>query len=356
MKKEYIHRGRIVALMITAAVCYFFIPAAQSELESLDTLPFEFSTIAEHNFRTGEFIGVSSVSGIKNLVSIQSSTGEKRILSRLPALDGLLRNTSALDAAQGRFFFIGLSKDRYYLCSVSTRSGEVDRIIRLAEPVKAIEYDPVGSRVVGFCQLQDVYHLVGINDLSGKIEPLKELPQFTHISSCTKWLEERQQLIFIGRQSDNWRLCTLDRGKLNVEILNGFHVGVNEFHVTTFLRDKKRDTVFTTGVQSCIGVAGFDPVKKVGFVAHFSSQYKGILPDLEKIEKMVRVNSGAGDFRRMKFAVAGGVKNNADSVRTLHLLYKTLVKKYGVEFRTIRKYNTGTSHNIAIINDSIIVF
>lgn len=331
-------------------------PSYRDFFEDLKTRPYPFSSVSEFDVDGGEFFGISSVSGTKMFVSVQAAGGKRRVLGRIPRLDGLLRNASTLDRPNKRFFFIGWLQEGRRLCAISTGTGEIETVTRLSLPVNAIEYDPHRRWLWGFCRLNGGCHLVSVNTQTGTVTKRKALPHFTHISKSMKLTQPRQRLFFIGHRPEGWHFCFIETRSESLNILKGEEVEIDAYRVVSFAGEEADQALFTREVQSCTGLAGYDSLTQVGVVAHFSYPYKDIKHDLEKIEREIQKSANGRGLRHMEIAVVGGIKNNPQSVSNLHLLYKELVMKYGVNFRDILKYNTGTSHILAIFHGKVMVF
>ena len=327
--------------------------SSQDYQNGLATLPYPFSTVVEHDTTTSTFFGRVKIDGFDYLASIASDTGKPIILSKLPSFGGWLRGASALDIDNQRFFFIALSSGIPVLCVVDIARKKVVGSHVLSHFVKNIEFDPLTGSLLGISR-SDVERFVSIDPNTGNITEINELTLVK--STGIGAFMEGENFYFVGSWGGRDHFCVVDRKTGSMKELSGESIAANEYSVKLLKAGVGNDVLFTRGVQSCTGVAGYDSDSGIGFIAHFTPNYGKIDEAFVEIDGMIQEIANDRGLEHMKIVVVGGVRDNQNSTSTLMAVYSQLVERHGVSFDDITKSNTGVSHTIVIHNGESKIF
>jgi hypothetical protein len=340
-----------VLLLFNAGVSYG--QSIQGYHTRMAMLPYPFSTVAEFDKTASTFYGIIRVDRENFFASVNIITGKTILLNKLPSFDGLFRNASALDEASNIFFFIAISKGKPHLCIVDIKTGHLIKSLPLSDSVRIMKFDPQSKSLLGIARFGHD-RFVSIDPDTGKVTALSKLPPIRSFGAGA--LLEGSNLIFIVYRKDREHVCAVDIKTGAMKELSGEHVGLNEYKVKSFNKSKNAGILFTTGVQSCVAIAGYDPESSAGFIAHFTAGHDNIDKALSEIENNVRRITNNRGLKNMKLYVVGGVRDLQDSRNTLMFVYTQLVDRYGVNFDEITKFNTGISHTIIIDNGEVKIF
>jgi len=151
-------------------------------------------------------------------------------------------------------------------------------------------------------------------------------------------------------------VCVIDPASDSLAKLDGTGVGLDEYKIQSFREAPSMKTVFTSGVQRCTAIAGYDPEIRVGFIAHFRPSYKEKEQALMRIDREIRERHKSQGIKDMNLFVVGGIKDDPESVANLIDVYEIIVNKFGITQDDISKFHSGISRNIAIHNGKIKVF
>ncbi len=327
--------------------------SVQDYQNRMATLPYPFSTVVEYDTATSTFFGRIRVDGVNYLASIASSTGNMITLSKLPSFDGWFRGASALDINNQRFFFIASLEGKLHLCIVDITTGQIIKSLVLSHSVKNIEFDPLTKSLFGISHFgADKFVSIDLN--TGKIIEISELTLIKGTGSGA--FLEGNNFFFVGYWEGKYHVCVVDKKTGIMKELLGKSIGLNEYLVKSFKKNEDIKTLFTSGVQSCTAIAGYDSESDIGFMAHFTPNYKKIDKVLFEIEKAIQEISNNRGLKYMKLFVVGGVRNNQDSMNNLMTIYTQLIERYGINYDEITKFNTGISHTILIHNGETKIF
>jgi len=321
--------------------------------DKLTKRPYPFYSAAEYDAPNAVFYGRIKIGKDDYFAAIRSRTGEKTVLAKLPFFKNWARRVSALDSSGQKFFFAAYPVDKQHLCTVDTRTGRVLQTVALSHPVKAIEFDASSGKLWGLSFFSGVERFVSIAPSTGTVSTISNVSPFKCTNSGVLANADTHRFLFIGTRGHDTHVCVIDTRNGKVRPLPGIYVNVNEYRVVDFKADRTVETVFTCSVQSCTGIAGYDPASEIGFIAHFVPTYGEIGHSLTQIDKEIgKVNNRRG-LRNMKLTVVGGVRDHPDSVKNLMLVYTLLTEKYGIDYEEIVSFNTGISYNIVIHNGEV---
>ncbi len=353
MKLDYFGRDQnLFMYKIIFLIGIIFSTLSEADQKSMVLKPYYFSSIVEYDKSRSIFFGRIKVDKKNYFASIASDTGKMVLLKELPYIDNFYRGASALDSEKGRFFFIASLKRETHLFIIDITNGNVIGNILLPYAVKNIVFDPVNKLLLGITRFSG-QSLISIDIPSGHTTSIANLDLIQNTGSGA--LMEGNNFIFSGLEHRKHHLYSLD---IKTGILNkakNKSIGLNEYTVISFEKNKNIDTLFTTGVQSCTAIAGYDLESNVGFIAHFTPTYKKIESDFKEIEKKIRTLTSKRGLKNMKFVVLGGVKGKQDSIDNLTLVYSQL-SQYGIRKSEIRKFNSGGSYTVAIYNKKTKIF
>ena len=322
----------------------------------INNLPFPFSSVVEYDSSASMFYGHLRKDGFSYFACIDSVTGKTTLLGKLPPIDGWVREASALDVDNQKFFFIGLLKGKYNIFVVDTQTGHIINSSALAHPVKGIEYDPSTKLLLGLSFFSGIERFVSVNPSTGEILTKVEIPSVESTHSGVLLDIDNHKFFFLGswKRRDHLYVISTKTGSMNE--LKGQSTGVNEYIIQSFKKGVTTATIFTSGVQSCTAIAGYDKESDVGFIAHYAPSYKEIERSLFRIDREVKEKNNNRGLKNMKLFVVGGVRGDPNSVKNLVLVYTTLVEKFGINYDEIAKFNTGISYNIVIYEGEVKVF
>lgn len=344
-------------------ICFLFIgeylapgQTGQNHQGKMQQLPYPFSTVAEYDPLTSLFYGRLRMGEFDYFASIHSITGERILLDKLPSYDGWGRGASALDIKNHRFFFIAYLKGKQHLIVVDTKNGQVINSAVLSQPIRAIEFDPSSGKLLGLSTVSGTVSFVSFNPSTASISTISKISLVKRIHPAAYLDTENHKYFFIGSWKDSHYVCVVDTKSGMMKTLSGKYVGLNKYTVKSFKKDKTPRAIFTSGVHSCTGIAGYDSQSDIGFIAHFSPKYKRIEPLLSKIDKEIKTINNKRGLQHMKLFVVGGVRTKHNSVNNLMTVYTQLVKQYNVNYDEITRFNTGISYNIVIYNTKVKVF
>jgi hypothetical protein len=88
---------------------------------------------------------------------------------------------------------------------------------------------------------------------------------------------------------------------------------------------RETDVLFTTGIEECIAVATYDPLRRIGHIAHILARkhlQDELLPDF--VESLA--NSCEGETNRLSICIAGG-RADEDSIQ---LFQGAMIRRQGV--------------------------
>ncbi len=325
----------------------------QDYLKGAAEPPCSFSSIVEYDATNARFVGRVSIDGSNYLASIASDRGKTKILCELTTFSGWVRGGSAFDKDNQRFFFIAISKGKPRLSIIDITKGRLVKTLALSRYVKNIEFDPSTDSLYGISHA-DVEKFVSIDLGAGEINVLSELP-FVKGTGVGAMLEGAY-FYFVGLWGGEKYLCAVDTKTKKMKKVMAESIGVDEYKVKSFKKNKDLQALFSHGVQTCTAIAGYDSESGVGFIAHFKPGYNQIRNAFIEIEEMIRKNGNHRGMKSMKLAVVGGVRGHPTSVRTLKTVYTHLVDHNGIEYDDITKFNTGISHTVVILNGEIKIF
>ncbi|MBD3385505.1 hypothetical protein GF407_11340 [candidate division KSB1 bacterium] len=129
---------------------------------------------------------------------------------------------------------------------------------------------------------------------------------------------------------------------------------MDDYRIVHFKENGEIKSIFTTNVQTCTAIAGYEPVSDAGFIAHFSPAFDAIVAALSDINASLQQINGNG-LKAMRCCVVGSVRDQADSIDYLMTAFAELVR-YGVAYEDIFKHNTGVSRSLFIYQGNITVF
>jgi len=167
---------------------------------------------------------------------------------------------------------------------------------------------------------------------------------------------EKNKFYFIGNWGGKSHVCTVDIKTGLMKELKGIGIGLNEYHAASLKNSRNTSMLFTSGVQSCTAIAGYESKIGIGFIVHFSPNFKKIDKILLKIKKKIEKINNKISLKNMKIYVVGGIKDNPKSMNNFKFVYKQLIEIYGVDYNKILKFSTGISQNIIIYKDKIKIF
>lgn len=314
-------------------------------------LPYPFSSAVEYDTASLSYWGRIRVSGSDYFVRIHSVSGKTNLVNRLPLLDGWSRGVSAIDIIGQKFYFVASKELNYRLYTLDMTSGEVLNSVILGDIIRNIEFDPVTHKLLGILR-SDSYKFVSLDPKSGDIKVISDLSLITCITS--KAILQGNEFYFIGCCGNEQQLQIIDIRTGLTGHIPSLKVDVDEHRVVNFKENHEIEAIFTTNVQSCTAIAGYDPVSDTGFIAHFSPAFDAIATALSDINASLRQLNGDG-LKSMRCCVLGGVRDQADSVDNLMTVFAEL-ERYGVAYDKMMKHNTGVSHSLFLYEGNIRVF
>ncbi len=324
-----------------------------SSQENILTQPYPFSTIVEFDPGTSTFYGRIKINKENYIASINHHTKKMKLLTKLPLFDGWYPSVSALDSKEKRFFFIVSFKKKPHLFTINTVTGKILNILALPHIVTNIVFDPLKKTILGIAHFNGE-HLVSIDLSTGKLSKLCELNTIENKISGA--LLEKNTFIFVAYKEHKLHLYTLNIKTNLLKKSLSKYIGLNKYEVISFEKNKNLNILFTSGVQTCTAIAGYDPQSNIGFIAHFTPKYKKIDKALMEIEKKIQEYTPERGLKEMKIFVVGGVKNDQDSISNLNMVYSELLKVYDIDKNQIKKFNTGVAHTIIMKKEWIKVF
>lgn len=315
-----------------------------------------FSTVAEYDSSTSFFYGRQRQNGSDYFTSVDSRTGKTTMLRKLPSYDNWIRGASALDSENHKFFFVALLNRKYHINTVDTGTGQIVESSVLSHPLKAIEYDPSSELLWGLSYCSGVERFVSVNPTTGIVITKIEMPEIKRIHSGILLNLNQQKFFFIGTWENRDHVCVVGPTTDSLVKLKGVSVGLDEYKIQSFSEDPSTETLFTSGVQRCTAIAGYDPVASVGFIAHFRPDFKDKEGTLLRINLEINEKYKSQGMKSMKLFVIGGVADDSESVRNLSDVYTILIEKIRIDSGDISKFHTGISYNVVIHDGEIIVF
>ncbi|MCP4155753.1 MAG: hypothetical protein GY757_48960 [bacterium] len=348
----------VIFLFLTAAPAYSENTVSPQQPYTTVT-PLGFASFSEYNPVTSTFYGQVRINKKSYFVSIDAATGKQLLKRELGTFDGWPRRLSSLDTDNHRLFFIAIKNKKYNLYTVDSETGRLLNSVTLANPVKAVEFEPETGEVFGFQVVPGGEKFISISPVTGAISAINKFLFIKGIRTDALLHIEKGKFLLTGSFESKTHVWHVDTRKGLIDMLPGKNVSVDEYKVVCM--EKGREVLFTTGVQSCTAIAG---ISKPGtpnpgltaFIAHFSPKYNNIPQALAAIDKQAGKNTGNPGLKNMKLVVVGGAVGTKRSVSNLRCVYKELVEVYGIKYNTITRFHTGVSKNIVIYKGEINVF
>ncbi len=338
-------------LMIVLFSCRFVFNHSSPDEDNDYLLPYPFSSVVEYDTTSLNYYGRIRVSESDYFGKIHSVSGNTHLLKRLPLVDGWPRGISAIDVVGQKFYFVAGKDLNYRLYTVDMTSGEVLNSVILSDIIHNIEFDPATKTLLGVLR-SDSYRFVSLDAKSGDIKVKSDLPSITTITSKT--ILQGNDFYFIGGSGNEQQLQLIDTRTGKANQIQSLQVDVDEYRIVDFKKSAGIEAVFTTNVQSCTAIAGYDSVSAVGFIAHFSPAFEAMAAALSDINGSVQQLNGEG-LKAMKCCVVGGIRGQADSVDNMMTAFAEL-ERYGVSYEEMIKHNTGVSHSLFLYKGVIRIF
>ena len=319
-------------------------------------MPFPLSTVVELEASTSTFYGRLKNGEADYFVSVDAFSGKTKRLGALPAIDGWIPGASALDSEQKRFFLVASQDSQNRILIVNIETGGIIGSSRLSHPIKTFEFDRSTGKLLGLARIDGVERFVSIDPSTGQVAVQADLNP-VHQSYSGVFLDSRHdKMFFIGIRQGRDAAWMVDTASESIRELSGHSIGLNEHLIQSFKESGAAEAIFTSGAQSCTGIAGYDPRSQIGFIAHFAADFHKTELSLVQIDQDLREKYSLQGVSDLRLWVVGGVRESPASVRTLHAVYRILVDRLGVHFDEIMKFNTGISYNILIHNGEVRVF
>jgi hypothetical protein len=210
--------------------------------------------------------------------------------------------------------------------------------------------------LLGLARIDRAEKFVSLDPSTGKVAIRSDLSSVNQTYPSVFLDNHHHKLYFVGIQEGRDVAWEVDTGTGSLRKLSSRSVGLNEHLVHSFKETGVAEAIFTSGVQSCIGIAGYDAESQIGFIAHYAAGFPEIEPSLIHIDRELREKFGLQGLIDLQFWVIGGVREIPASVQTLHDVYSVLIDSFGVDFDEITKFNTGVTYNILNHKGSIVVF
>jgi hypothetical protein len=302
--------------------------------------------------------GISYTGEGKHFVSIDMGTGALKRLRKFPADMKIVTGASAVDKKNRRYFFWGKVNAVKYLYVIDMDTGETFRKHKPDTPFVLFQYDGGTGKIYALSRIDGTCCFIEFNVNSGKTRVLKELPNLSRIKGTVRRIDPLNRgFLFEGvlGNSDKNSLLTVSLKNGEIRTIKAFKVNIDEYRVHMFGKGQTVNTIYTAGVGNCVAVAGYCKSSNLGFLAHFSPNFKKIENALAKIEEEIKKNGGSG-FADMTIRVVGGRMKKDGSYENALKIYRELIETYAVEYKGDRIYHLGKAYNIVINNGEIDIF
>ncbi len=377
MKKD------IDACLLSLLAILFGICVASESVASefdIEKLLLPFSTFAEYEESTGLFWGRLRENGLSYIASGDTVSGQVRKLCQIDKIDGWPRGLSALDTENRRLYFEATRNGARRLFGVDLENG--DLVCRSDNPdvFLKMSYSRSRNEIYGLERNAGKIVLSALNPESGEFRSIHEFSGIESVSGCffagfpgrQTWIRKknarlkglgvsirprkREVFFFLGRAEGEETLFSYDLKTRTSFSFPSYAVKTDEFGVFSFGQKDCRSAVFTSGVQLCVAVAGFDPKENTGFIGHFSPKFAAIEKAMDEIQARLNESGSGLDAETMDLTVLGGVADMADSVKNVQKVYSYLSDKYGISADSVRKFHPGASQTVLIILGEVVVF
>jgi hypothetical protein len=304
---------------------------------------------------------LSYFSQMSHFISIHLPSKKMKILNKFPELEGLPMEASAIDDTKGRFFFVGHVKNNYFLYVLDISTGKVLKKHKLKNSITLLEYNRTSDKLIGISRIfGDSNKLIELNISSGKVHIIKEIPDLSGIPMVPPKMDynnNKSRFLFFGDIKDKPGLLSANISTGEISLINSYYIETDSYRIHSFDRNQLINTIYTTGVQSCTGMVGYNKEYKVGFIAHFSLEFKNIPFILREIDQGLTKLTGSGlNNPDMKIYIVGGLKTDSDSFNNVITLYRELLQKYHVTYEGAKMFHLGKSYNIILNAENIDIF
>jgi hypothetical protein len=304
---------------------------------------------------------LSNFSRMNHFISIHLHSRRKKILNKFPGIEGLPMEASAIDNKKGRFFFIGHVKKNYFLYVLDIFTGKILKKHKLEDSITLLEFNRTSDKLIGISRISgDSNKLIELNVLSGKIRVIKEIPALSGIPmvpSKMDYKNNKNHFLFFGDMNNQLKLMSANISTGEISFINSYYIKTNSYRIHSFDTNQLIDTIYTTGVQSCTGMVGYNKEYKVGFIVHVSPNVKNIPPVLREIDRGLKKLTGSGlSNPNLRIYIVGGQKTDSDSFNNVITVYRELLQKYHVTYDGAKVYHLGKSYNIIMNPEKIDIF
>jgi len=304
---------------------------------------------------------LSYFSQLNHFISIHLPSKKIKILNKFPEIEGLPMEASAIDDTKGRFFFIGHVKNTYFLYVLDIFTGKVLKKHKLKNSIALLEYNRQRDKLIGISRIfGDSNKLIELNISSGKVRVIKEISNLSGIPMVPTKMDynnEKNRFLFFGDINDTPELLSANISTGEISFVNAYYIETDSYRIHSFDRNQLINTIYTTGVQSCTGMVGYNKEYKVGFILHVSPNVKNIPSILREMDQGLKKLTGSGlNNPNMKIYIVGGLKTDSDSFNNVITVYRELLQNYHVNYDGSKVYHLGKSYNIILNAENIDIF
>jgi hypothetical protein len=308
--------------------------------------------------QTNKAYGISYAGEGKHFASIDMGIGEMKRLRKFPADMKFVNGASAVDKKKRRYFFMGKVNAGKYLYVLDMDTGETVHKHKLGIPFILYEYAGGTGNINALSRVDGTYCFIEFDVDSGKTRIVKKYPNLFRIKGTMRKIDPQNREFLIegvldagGKNS----LLVINLKTNEIRAVQAFKVDIDDYRVHVFRKEQTINTIYTAGVGNCVAIAGYCKRSKVGFLAHFSPNFRKIEDTLEKIDQEIKKNGGSG-VTGMTIRVVGGRLRKEGSYENALKMYKELIETYGLDYKGDRIYHLGKAYNIILNNGKIDIF
>lgn len=226
-------------------------------------------------------------------------------------------------------------KEYFYVLNLS--NGEILFRNELNFDLKLFEYFFEEDLIYGLIEKDEGYFFVKYDFYSGEIVFQKKIDNLSRISVGSSRIVG-DDLYFIG-YIDNVPYSFFV-GK-DVHMIKSIEIFVDDYNFHKF---EGEEILFTSNVQTCSALIGFDNESKSAFIGHFSSGNENLSREIEKIIEEV-------DLKNFDLYVVGGIPDVKNS-------YVNVLKIYSLldEYNFIEGYHYGKAYTIVVDKNGVEIY